>query len=455
MSLGRKTTKYAASAAVLAIAVILGSALYTGVLPAAVQAPGSASNQQSNSSVPASTQSTLIIQLTDPPTVPRGTDSLNLTYSAINLLVQEPANGGPGALQTVTATPQGGSATLDLFRLQNVSQTIASANLPNGTTIYSVSFTVTGISVDINGTVSPVTLATGASTFQVALAKSSVLSGTTAFLVELDPTVVDTPTGYQMVPSAVGILRAHTELGDKDNQVGSKQPISSKDKDDLDHAKGKVTATLQSLSVLGNTTTLTVRVDNTGDSPFKIVGVGLHGNFTREGPSCGATIITKTTTTASSTSTTTSTTTTSTSSKGDGGNGQRGPPPNSNYPCGGMGGIIFVPLMGQRTTASTTTTSATTTTTVSAKTCSAGQMAPVNGDQKPDGRGDGNVLAPGQCVDLTFTGPITLGESSITIIPTTTAGQTYIVGVLASDASVMMSCTLPLTSTSCTEVTHP
>jgi hypothetical protein len=441
MSLGRKTTKYAASAAVLAIAVILGSALYTGVLPAALQVPGSASNQQQQGtqsgqvSVPASTQSTLIVQLTDPPTVPRGTTSLNLTYSAINLLVQEPANGGPGALQTVTATPQGGSATLDLFRLQNVSQTIASANLPNGTTIYSVSFAVTGISVDINGTVSPVTLATGASTFQVTLAKSSVLNGTTAFLVELDPTVVDTPTGYQMVPSAVGILRAHSELGDKDNQVGSKQPITTKDKDDLDQAKGKVTATLLALSVSGNATTLTVRVNNAGDSPFKIVGVGLHGNFTREGPGCGAT------------TTTTSTITTTTSS----GHGQKGPPPNGNYPCRGMGGVIFVPQMGQLTTTSTTTTSTTTV----PKTCSAGHMAPVNGDQKPDGRGDGNVLAPGQCVDLTFAGPISFGESSITIVPLTTAGQTYIVGVLASDSSVMMSCTLPITATSCIEVTHP
>ena len=80
-------------------------------------------------------------------------------------------------------------------------------------------------------------------------------------------------------------------------------------------------------------------------------------------------------------------------------------------------------------------------------------MALVNGGQKPDDRDNRNVLAPGQCIDLTFTGPLTFGESSITIVPSTAAGQTYVLGVLASSDAIMMSCTLPVTATSCTEVT--
>jgi hypothetical protein len=68
----------------------------------------------------------------------------------------------------------------------------------------------------------------------------------------------------------------------------------------------------------------------------------------------------------------------------------------------------------------------------------------------------GNVLGAGQCVDLTFTGPITFtyGQYSVTIIPSTAAGQTYVLGVLGSSEAVMMSCKLPVTSTSCAEVIH-
>ncbi len=77
-------------------------------------------------------------------------------------------------------------------------------------------------------------------------------------------------------------------------------------------------------------------------------------------------------------------------------------------------------------------------------------------DTKTVNENEGNVLAAGQCVDLTFTGPITFiyGHYSITIIPSTAAGQTYVLGVLGSSEAVMMSCKLPVTSTSCTEVVH-
>jgi len=63
------------------------------------------------------------------------------------------------------------------------------------------------------------------------------------------------------------------------------------------------------------------------------------------------------------------------------------------------------------------------------------------------------VLGPGQCVDLTFSGPITYGQSSITVIPSTVAGQTYVLGALGANDATMVSCKLPVTPTSCTEVT--
>ena len=64
----------------------------------------------------------------------------------------------------LSLSPSGGSATVDLLRLQNVSQTIASTSLPTGTTIYSIGFTVQSVSIDVNGTIYPVTLPPGGAT---------------------------------------------------------------------------------------------------------------------------------------------------------------------------------------------------------------------------------------------------------------------------------------------------
>ncbi|MGH2638579.1 MAG: DUF4382 domain-containing protein, partial [Rhabdochlamydiaceae bacterium] len=232
-----------------ALAVILAVGLAATAILVAPQI-GTPSRQQSSlntstlqqqlsssSSVPLGSQSFLIVQLTDPPIVPQGTTLLNLTYSAINLLVTEPSTStsistssgtsttvtsteaGQVTSQTISIVPSGGSATVDLLKLQNISQTIGSANLPSGSTIYSISFAVSSISVEINGTSSPVTLATGGSTLLVTLTRPATLLGTNAVLLDLNPTIINTPSGYQMIPSSIGIIKPQSEITDQDHQV--------------------------------------------------------------------------------------------------------------------------------------------------------------------------------------------------------------------------------------------
>src|SRR5712692_366801 len=273
MSVGKKTAQYSAAAALVALAIIASSFLYLG-LPNLTQ-----SGYQGP-------QSVLAIQLTDPPHVPAQTTSLNLTYSSLSLLVGEPT-GTPDQFttKTVTLTPSGGSATLDLLKLQNVSKTVATASLPTGSVVYSVSFTVTSIKIDVGKTISTVTLASGGSTFTVTMGKPTALTGDYVALVQLNPVVVNTPTGYQLIPSSVGILR-HSH-GESEDKVGSEQQLSSDDQDELDHAKGSVTSSVLHLSVAGDVTTLTVRITNTGDAPTSINVIGLAGNFSSTGtPVC-------------------------------------------------------------------------------------------------------------------------------------------------------------------------
>lgn len=410
MSVRRQTMKYTAAAVAIAAIIIVSSTFYLN--------PSVLSGQQGGSSA------SLVIQLTDPPTVPTGTKSLNLSYSSIDILVGEPASGGQQTTKTVTVSSPG---TLDLLKLQNISQTIALASLPNGTVVYSFAFAVTGISIDVNGTKSPVTFATGGSTLTVTLAEPSAIQGTYLALLRLSPVIVNTPSGYQMIPSAVGIVRSEGQGEHSQEHVGSQQALTSQDEDQLDHAQGNLSASLTAISVSGNITTITVQVQNMGNSSVVLNAIGIHGNFTAVGLSCGSSGSDSEqrtqTQTQMETETHVSTTTTTSNTFHDIGCEMEHPDQ-----------VVFVPVNS----------------TVTGSSCVPLKMALVNGDQS-GGEGDhGLTLAKGQCVTLTFSGTISFGEAQLVLVPSTSSGQVYGVHVIASgSANFELSCQLPLTSTSC------
>jgi len=407
MSLKRNSIRYGVAAAALAILVISGLTYLTG-LPIV----------KDNGSYQGPT-SLLVIQLTDPPQVPAGTTSLNMTYSSLALFVGEPTGvDSQVTTKSITLTPSGGSATLDLLKLQNVSQTIASVSIPDGSTVYSATFTVTKLTIDVSGTKSTVALATG-TTFTVTLANAPILHGTNVALLRLDPVVVSTSTGYSLIPSSVGVLRQSEGQGE--DHVGYQHKITGDDEKDIDNARGSSSANLLSLTVSGTTTSFTVQVTNTGTDPMNLNAIGLRGSFT-VGGACS--------------STTTTTTATESGDSDHQGHDQCGPRDHQVE-------VAFAPVIPITTT--TTTTSTTTT----SNACSALTLQQMNGEFGDDHDG-GLTLAPGQCVNLTFSGTITLGDSSITLVPSTASGQTYQVHIIASNgASLQLDCTLPLGTGSC------
>ena len=427
MSVGRKSLQYAAAAVVVAIAIIGASALYVGIQPTSTT--GQPPSSQGSTSAQAGQPAFLAIRLTDPPQVPRGTSSLNLTYSSLSLLVGEPS--GTSGQLTTSSVPVTGSATVDLLSLQNISQTIALAKLPAGSVVYSVTFTVSAIKIDVNGTVSTVSLATGGSSFTVTIAQPRSFESGDFALLQLNPVVVDTPSGYQLIPSAVGVMGHESGQGENE-QVGSQHQLKTEDEQNLEGSRGNVTATLVALSVSGDVTTVTVQINNTGNTPVELNAVGLHGNFTVAGNPCQSTVTTTTTTT-------------------------HGESQDQYHQCElpeHADEVVFVPVVPSTSTTtttststSTTTTSTTTTTTSTSTSCSSGMMSLVN-DGGEDNRG--MQLSPGQCVDLTFTGQLSFGESHFVLTPSTSAGQVYVVHVIASNgAEERLSCTLPLVAGSC------
>lgn len=501
-----KTKRYGLAAVILAVAIIGVAALYPGLTPSnagnsattSSQDQGQTQTQQVISTSTASgqqltggTSALLLVQLTDPPIVPAGTTSLNLTYSAIDLIVSEPGQNNTVTTNDVTVTPQGGSATVDLLQLQNVSQTIATATIPANSTVYSFGFAVTGITIAMNGTSPPsnVTLATGGSTFQVALAGPVTIGGTSAALLQLNPIIVNTPTGYQMIPSAVAVVNGGSHLSSQDKVVGSRHQLTSQDNSELRGAKGQTSSRLVALSSNGTSTTLTVEVNDTGSGPIRLTAIGLHGSFVQSGatgcptPSTNSTSSSSTNSTSTTSSSTNSTNMDSSYGEQASGHDNSGSSrttysrtsynPIGDQACGsshenGWNELVFVPVtQGTTTTSSsstesggsnstTTSTSTSTSSSTSAGTCSTVSMAlPHEGDSVGEGDHGGLTLAPGECVILTFTGTITFGgidqfHSGMTVVPDTAAGQAYTLHIVASGgAETSLNCALPPTATSC------
>ncbi len=432
MSVRRKSIEYAAAALIISMTII-GASLYIGIpAPSFLSTTSGAQGGQSAS---------LAIRLTDPPEVPTGTSSLNLTYSSLSLLVGEPTgSAGQFDAKSVTVTPSGGSATLDLLRLQNVSQTIATASLPSGSVLYSVTFAVSGIKIDVNGKVSSVSLATGGSSFTVTMANPRGFTSGDFALLQLSPVVVYNGSSYQLIPSSVGVMR---NGGGGDENVGDKHQLTSEDFQGIRHARGNITASITALSVSGNVTTVTVSVSNIGQTPVELNGVGLHGNFTVVGNICisGENVLGgdngmgyQPMVIAHPDSTTTTTSTI------------LGAPQLCEIPIH-IGQVVFIPVASS---SSSTTTSTSTTST----SCTAGQMALVNGEEHVDH--EGLTLNAGQCVQLTFVGQISFGHAPFDLIPSTSSGQVYILHIIASNgANDAFSCVLPLGVNSCNELPHP
>ena len=420
MSVRRQALKYTAAAFAIAALIIVSSALY---LNGSVTKTG----QQGG------TSSKLVIQLTDPPIVPSKTSSLNLSYSSIDLLVGEPASGGQQTTKTVTVNSGG---TLDLLKLQNVSQTIALASLPNGTVIYSFTLTVTGISIDVNGTKSAVTLATGGSTLTVTLARPAAIQGTSIALLQLNPTVISTPSGYQMIPSAVGIVKSEGQGQQNQEQVGWQQRLTNEDQNQLERAQGNVTANLTSLSVSGNSTTITVQVQNMGNASVVLNAIGIHGNFSSLGLHCGASSEFQTHTSGSQNHANESRTHANESEGQDGTTSTTSSSSETECEFEHANEVVFVPVNA----------------TVSGTSCVSLKMQLANGNSA---EGDhGLTLAKGQCVNLTFTGEISFGESHFVLVPSVSSGQVYGIHVIASEgANLELSCSLPITAHSCS-ATH-
>jgi hypothetical protein len=264
--MSRKWTLKYGLAAVLVATVVIAVVLYTNPL-------SFTPNQASGAS--------FAVMLTDPPNVPAGTTMLNLTYSNVTLHVTY-LNG------TALWLPVNASGTVNLFSLINMSQTIASTTIPNGSTVDKIQFTIADVNAVVNGAMYNVTALSN--TLVVSVANSQVNQTLSGVLVDFNPTLVQIQATdangtlvyyYVLVPSATATIIG--DLSKEQIKVGTIVELGENNKAKLVHVveefSNNVTIASASLSVNGNVTTLSVTIKNDGNFTFRIFGLTLHGEF--------------------------------------------------------------------------------------------------------------------------------------------------------------------------------
>jgi Domain of unknown function (DUF4382) len=221
------------------------------------------------------------VMLTDPPTVPRGTTELNVTYSSIQLHVVA----SDGTSNWVAAQESG---RVNLLSLVNVTQTIASLSLPTGSTIDKLQLTLSSVTANVSRVVYPVTLLSDQLLIPI---KSTKLNGTsTGALIDLRPTLLEinatNSTGglvkyFVLSPSASAVVSSGVD--ENQSRVGCKIHMRDKEKKELEDeyrkASHNVTITAVTLKVDGNVTTLAVTVRNNGSENATLTGLAIQGQF--------------------------------------------------------------------------------------------------------------------------------------------------------------------------------
>jgi hypothetical protein len=272
----RWTFKYSLAAVIVAIAII-GMSVFanltntTPVVPAGPTVP----------TAPTVEEATFAVLLTDPPTVPAGTTQLNLTYTDVLLHVIYP-NG------TAEWLPVGASGTVNLFSLVNMTETIATTTVPINSTVDKVQFTIADVTAEINAQTYNVTSLSD--TFVVKVANGAVNNTLSGVLIDFNPTLVQIQASdendttvyyYVLVPSANAIIvndlkSAHLKVGTI-IEIGENYRVRLvRVKEDFSKNLTIVSATL---TVNGNTTGLSVTLQNEGNVAFRIFGLTLSGEF--------------------------------------------------------------------------------------------------------------------------------------------------------------------------------
>jgi len=230
---------------------------------------GKSVSNSSSSSLYAKGSTPVPISLTDPPDVPTGTSALVVTYSSVGVDVSG-AGSSSGWIYSNT------SGSVDLMSLVNVSQAIATVNVPANATINAVRFDATSATITINGTTSNVTVP---SSYITAVVPSSArINSSSAILVDFSPSIVSiystNSTIFVLVPSVKAVVVGNSSVA---VVIGHRQNINAQIRSRI-MGNGNVNITGAALASTNGNTSMSITVKNNGNSSIRLTDVLLEGS---------------------------------------------------------------------------------------------------------------------------------------------------------------------------------
>ncbi|MEM3839437.1 MAG: hypothetical protein QXF01_02570 [Candidatus Micrarchaeaceae archaeon] len=215
---------------------------------------------------------TVPIQLTDPPVVPAGTQSLIVAYSNEQVHLSNAGNQSGW----VNAS---GKGEINLMSTVNLSQTIGSVSLPAGAEIDMARFNITYATISINGTAYNVTVPSGKVTAHIE--GSTSVTGSNSILLDLSPTVVTIVTNssvvYVLVPSVKAVIVPSNQTA---VTIGSKASLNSTVHEKLESAAPNISITGADVAVNGNNTQIQITVKDNSNQSITLFHAVVFGNET-------------------------------------------------------------------------------------------------------------------------------------------------------------------------------
>ncbi len=208
-----------------------------------------------------------VVQLTDPPLVPPGTNALVISYSSIGVLYRNSS-----AYEYFNA-----SGSANLMSLTNFSQTLAVISITNYSAISRVRLNISSAYITIGNSTYNVTLPLNHISAGVNSTGNSSIGGV---LLNLDPTIVriysqNNQSIFVMVPNVKAIFVGKADVTNA-AVVGHVESTSPEIRHML-QSSSRIKITNATLTSEGNTTSIAVSIMNTGNSTVNLTSLQVEG----------------------------------------------------------------------------------------------------------------------------------------------------------------------------------
>ncbi len=224
-----------------------------------------------NPGTPISEYTTVYVRITDPPIIPKGTSSINITYSEISLQVRNSTG-----TSWINSSEDG---SINLLALQNQTETVSSIDLPSGTTPVALGMNITSGSITINGTeylmdiVSPRINSTIGNLS--ALPGSKSFSAILSMASSVSPSFAGNSTSFffRAFPTSVLLSGQPSSSG-----IGSISRLNSSEAAAIASYTPEIEILSSSLSVEGNSTFISATIKDNSSAPVVLEMLALSGN---------------------------------------------------------------------------------------------------------------------------------------------------------------------------------